>query len=197
MAISVPIYASAGFLSFLGGLIKGPSVSGSSASVINSQNMELLKAVVNPDPHSGKGGGDITIVADSALLAESGPNGSVADEDSFDESSQVSVYVVRSGDTLSGIAKMYNVSVNTILWSNDIKGGVIHEGDTLIILPISGVQLTVKKGDTLETLAKKYRGDADEIARYNGLALGQTLAIGSTLIIPDGEMSIANRPCRF
>jgi murein DD-endopeptidase MepM/ murein hydrolase activator NlpD len=56
----------------------------------------------------------------------------------------------------------------------------------LIILPISGVKHTVKKGDTLASIAKKYKGDAEEIQSYNNM--GAELAIGSVIIIPDGEI---------
>ena len=70
---------------------------------------------------------------------------------------RISVYVVRKGDTLSDIAKMFNVSVNTIIWANDLNGvRDVHPNDTLIILPVSGVERTIVKGDTLKSLAKKY-----------------------------------------
>jgi murein DD-endopeptidase MepM/ murein hydrolase activator NlpD len=60
----------------------------------------------------------------------------------------------------------------------------------LIILPVSGVERKVIRGDTLKSLAKKYGSDADEIAAYNGLDASAPLAIGSTVIIPGGELSV-------
>jgi murein DD-endopeptidase MepM/ murein hydrolase activator NlpD len=85
---------------------------------------------------------------------------------------------------------MFGVSVNTIIWANNLKGvNDIHEGDTLIILPISGVERTVVKGDTLKSIAKKYGADANEIAQFNGLDPTEPLEIGSTLIIPGGEIA--------
>ena len=77
-------------------------------------------------------------------------------------SDQISVYVVRQGDTLSQIAEMFDVSVNTIKWGNDLRSNTLKV-ETLVILPISGVKHTVAKGDTIVSLAKKYKGDADEI----------------------------------
>ncbi|MDD5050573.1 MAG: peptidoglycan DD-metalloendopeptidase family protein [Candidatus Pacebacteria bacterium] len=130
---------------------------------------------------------DITIVADS-LLPETGPSGSIADIDGS-ESDQISTYVVRDGDTLPAIAKMFDVSVNTIVWANDIKGGKITTGDTLVILPVSGVTYTVKEGDTLQTIAKKFNGDETEIIQFNDLPQDGTLTIGSDIIIPDGEIA--------
>lgn len=99
---------------------------------------------------------------------------------------EASVYVVREGDTLSQIAAMYDVSANTILWANDLaSANLIKPGMTLSILPISGVRHTVAKGDTLASVAKKYKGDESEIVAYNQLET-QTLAIGTVIVIPNG-----------
>ena len=103
---------------------------------------------------------------------------------------QIILYVVRQGDSLSQIAKMYGVSVNTIVWANSIKGA-IKEGDELVILPISGVSHTIAKGDTIRSVAAKYRADADEILAFNDMKAGDTLKVGSMLIIPDGEVQAA------
>jgi len=84
---------------------------------------------------------------------------------------------------------MFNVSVNTIIWSNDIRrGDLIHTGQTLVILPVSGVQYTVKSGDTLASIAKKYKGDLEEIKQFNNIADASELFVGATIIIPDGEL---------
>ena len=74
-------------------------------------------------------------------------------------SDQISLYVVREGDTLSEIAKMFRVSVNTIIWANDVSPKTLRPGEQLIILPISGIQHVVKKGDTLWEIAKKFYND--------------------------------------
>jgi murein DD-endopeptidase MepM/ murein hydrolase activator NlpD len=88
--------------------------------------------------------------------------------------------------------------VNTIIWANNLKGITdVHPGDTLIILPVSGISRTVVKGDTLNSLAKKYGADAGEIAQYNGLDPSAPLDVGSTVIIPGGELgSPAPAPVR-
>ena len=85
---------------------------------------------------------------------------------------------------------MFNVSVNTIIWANNLSGiKDIHVGDILVILPVSGTKRTVVKGDTLKSIAKKYGGDATEIAQFNGLDTSLPLEIGTTIIIPGGEIS--------
>jgi len=74
------------------------------------------------------------------------------------------------------------------------KGAALKVGQTLVILPISGVMHTVVKGDTLNTIAKKYSGDIDEIASFNDLKISDKLAIGDTVMIPDGQVSSSIRP---
>ena len=124
-----------------------------------------------------------------ALLAESGPSGTLADIPETPKSDRISIYVVRGGDTLSHIGAMFGVSVNTIVWANDIKRSVIHEGQVLIILPISGIQHTVLKGETLKSITAKYKGDVGEIAQFNNLNPATPLAVGNIILIPDGELT--------
>lgn len=156
----------------------------------NSQTLALLESVPNPDaPSLALGGGDIAIVDESALLAESGPAGTLADVEGS-KSDRISVYVVREGDTLSQIASMFEVSVNTIRWANDISSREsIQPGQRLVILPISGVQHVVEDGDTLAKIAKEYDGDPEEIANYNALDSGAALTVGTTIVVPNGEVA--------
>jgi len=177
----------AGFFSFLDNLFKG---SGASVkSLPNSQTIVLLEGTSCPDPTANTGGGDVTIVNQSALLPDSGPLGTIADvKDKKPNSEQISVYIVREGDNLSQIADMFGVSVNTIIWTNDLKrGSLIAPGQTLVILPVSGIQYTIKSGDTLASIAKKYNGDASEIINFNGLIDGKGLIAGEIIVIPNGE----------
>ncbi|MES2006566.1 MAG: peptidoglycan DD-metalloendopeptidase family protein [Patescibacteria group bacterium] len=152
----------------------------------NSQTVPLLQPATNIDPNPAKGGGSITIVNGAALAADTGPTGSAA-EAVKPVSTQISVYTVHAGDTLSGIAQMFDVSVKTIVWANDIVGGKISPGQVLVILPVTGVRHTVAKGETLASIAKKYKGDEDEILQYNGLESSK-LAVGDIVIIPDGQV---------
>lgn len=176
-----PLLATASIFSAF--LQKTASQSSASAAKFNSQNAPVLAPATNIDPRP-TGGGDIVIQDDVALV----PSGNLAGTsvEKRADSSQISVYIVQEGDTLSVIAGMFDVSVNTILWANDIKGGVVRPGQELIILPITGIQHKVSSGDTLATLAKKYQSDARDIAQYNNLPDDATLVIGETVIIPDG-----------
>jgi murein DD-endopeptidase MepM/ murein hydrolase activator NlpD len=87
---------------------------------------------------------------------------------------------------------MFKVSPNTILWANDIpRGTSLQVGQILTILPVTGIKYTVKKGDTLASVAKKYGGDAAEIASYNGI---DDFTVGDVVIIPDGEIATLPTP---
>lgn len=187
VVLVIPLFAQAGVLSIFTMLFeKSVSVSSAQSTNFNSQTIPLLQPAVNLDPNPARGGGDISVVGGMALQPADGPSGTLADIEEKPQSSQISVYTVRSGDTLSDIAKMFDVTVNTIIWANDIKGRAIHPGDMLIILPVTGLRHTVLKGETLASVAKKFKGDAAEIASYNEIS-GDSLVVGSVVIIPNGE----------
>ncbi len=189
LAFLTPIIVEASFLSSL--LSDTASVSSADSGSQNSQTMPLLTPAnnINPSPAVG---GDIALVGGSALLPQDGPAGTVADVINQPSTSQISTYVVRPGDTLSGIASMFKVTQNTIIWANDIKGGIIKPGQTLAILPITGIQHVVAKGETLASLAKVYQSDAHDIAQYNSLSDSDSLTVGNTIIIPSAEASVAS-----
>lgn len=173
-----------GFLSF------GKEIYESDTYGPSTRDIQLLSAIPNPTGNiASLGGGGISIIGD-ALLAQSGPSGTIAEIEGTKQSDRISVYVVREGDTLSQIAHMFGVSVNTLRWANDIRSSdTITPGEKLIILPVSGIQHKVKDGDTIKSIAKKYGGDIDEILNYNVLPSGASLAVGDTITIPNGEIA--------
>jgi murein DD-endopeptidase MepM/ murein hydrolase activator NlpD len=184
--LSFPVLANAGVLSFVQNLL---SPLGQTASVKSSQSVALLEAPVNIDPSPNTGGGDITVVGGSALLADNDPGGLSSNQPITPSSDQISLYIVRPGDTLSSIAKLFGVSVNTIRWGNDIKGNTVSPGQTLTILPVSGVRHIVKSGDTIKSIAKLYNGNVGEIEQYNNITDSTVLNPGDVVIVPDGEMN--------
>lgn len=189
-----PRTANAGLFSFIFDITgdkASADVSSNTQDIPNSQNMALLKATVNPDPNSQKNLENNSIISsENALLAEIGPAGSISDIEN-QVNTQISIYTVRSGDTLSEIAQMFDVSVNTIMWANNLtKNSYIKEGQTLIILPISGIRHTVKKGETIKGIVSKYKADLNEVLVYNDLSLNSVISEGDTIIIPDAEPDI-------
>ncbi|MFA7252370.1 MAG: peptidoglycan DD-metalloendopeptidase family protein [Candidatus Paceibacterota bacterium] len=190
-----PFISHANVLSFIGEMFSGQEVSAETETIIesNSQTMPLLVAANTPNP-TARIASDITVVDDEALLAEVGPSNTEPEKANV-SSDQISIYIVRSGDNLAKIAEMFDVSVNTILWANDLaKGSALKAGQSLVILPMSGVLHTVVKGDTLNTIAKKYTGNVEEIALFNDLKVSDKLLVGQTVMIPDGQVSSSIRP---
>jgi len=185
---NTPSVVNAGVFSFVVDLVNNKEAKIASLTLNdNSQNMALLKAVISVNSNSSVGGGGITIDG-SALVSESGPTGTIANIGEKSKSDRIATYIVRKGDTLGQIADMFGVSVGTIFWSNDIKqGDLIKEGQVLSILPISGIKYTVKKGDTLAGIVKKYKGDLKETIQYNAFSDDIVLAVGDEIIIPGGE----------
>ncbi|MEK7546372.1 MAG: M23 family metallopeptidase [Patescibacteria group bacterium] len=106
-----------------------------------------------------------------------------------------SVHVVQQGDTVSGIAKKYGISVNTILWANDLTArSVLRLGQQLTVLPVSGVLHEVKRGETLGAIAKKYDSDVDKILAANLVKSPTAVQIGQKLVIPDGRPAVVAAP---
>lgn len=154
----------------------------------------LLSAQQNPNPQSSRGGAEV--VVNDGMLVSSGPVGEdVIAASSKGVTGEISVYTVRANDTLSHIAEMYGVTTNTILWANDIpKATAIQEGQTLVILPVAGVQHVIKKGDTLSSIAKKYDGDVEEIMSYNQVTTDSDLVVGEKLVVPGGIVQAVKAP---
>jgi len=101
-------------------------------------------------------------------------------------------YKVQSGDTLSKVADKFGVSLETIRWQNSLTKDAIKEGQILKILPVTGVSHTVKKGDTVYSIAKLYDASAQAVVDFpfNTFSNDETfaLAIGQVIIVPDGVM---------
>ncbi len=190
-----PVSASAGIISRIQNLFYGTTVLAEEpAQEKNSQNLPLLKAQILDTKENGGEAEETPITPTGVTPLISGPMRDSTVEKAPPTDDTIYAYVVRKGDTVSGIAKMYNVTPNTIFWANDMsRGEALREGQTLVILPISGVRYVVKDSkDTLKSIAKKYKADVDEVARFNGITEDSKLAVGDTIIIPDGEMGSDN-----
>ena len=111
-----------------------------------------------------------------------------------DASDSVKVYRVKPGDTLTGIARTYGVSIKTIWWANNLKSkDRLKPGMKLKIPPDDGLLVKVKEGDSLDRLARTYDVDPTKIQEANGLG-DDTVFIGQTLFIPKSAGRIASVP---
>ncbi len=105
---------------------------------------------------------------------------------------QIITYQIQSGDTLSTVAQKFGVSVDSIKWANDLKRDSLTIGQSLKIPPVSGIVHRVKEGETVYSIAKKYRTEAQKIVNFpfNDFTDLDTfaLSVGQTLVVPDGIM---------
>lgn len=104
---------------------------------------------------------------------------------------KITEYTVKEGDTVSTIAEKFGVSTDTIRWQNDLKSkDAIKVGQSLEVLPVTGIAHKVKKGDTVHSIGKHYDTSAQGIVDFpfNTFVNDETfqLAIGQTIIVPDG-----------
>jgi len=78
-------------------------------------------------------------------------------EEGLRQRDEIVYYTVQPGDTASDIANRFGITVNTLLWENNLTAySLIRPGDKLSILPASGVRHKVVRGDTLAKIAKKF-----------------------------------------
>jgi murein DD-endopeptidase MepM/ murein hydrolase activator NlpD len=175
----------------------------------NSQNINILQANTSPvlvsmkdktqesktdtiDPNS-----NVNILSDNALLPASGAMDALGGDNNYDPSLEqgISVYVVHQGDTVEIVAKLFDVSPDTIYSANDLKkGDKLKEGDILLILPFSGVEHVVAKGETLKNIANKYKVDLNDILSANDLTIDDNLIVGEKIMVPGGNMPTISKP---
>lgn len=109
-------------------------------------------------------------------------------------SHDVQSYTVQPGDTLSTIASKFNITTDTVMWANGLSDEAsLKPGQSLAILPISGVRHTVAAGETAESLAGKFQADAQQIIAFNNAEV-TGLQAGASIIIPDGVIAAPPKP---
>ena len=106
-------------------------------------------------------------------------------------------YSVEKGDTLSTIANKFGISEDTIRWENSLDTDDLSIGQTVKILPVTGISYKVQEGDTVYTIAKKYNTDPQGIVDFpfndfTNETFG--LVTGQMLIVPGGSVESAAAP---
>src|SRR3989344_3450693 len=110
------------------------------------------------------------------------------------ERNQIVSYTVQPGDTLSQVANDFGISVNSLIWANNLKDSdYLGPGQELKIPPVSGVIHIVKQGDTIQSIAKKYSASEEKIIEFNSLPKDGFLQIAREIIVPDGKIQIAGQ----
>jgi len=93
-------------------------------------------------------------------------------------------YTVEQGDSISSIARKFNISLEAVIICNNIPNArELHEGKELRIPNMDGLGYTVKARDTIYKISKKYRVAEKLIRDANNINDG-TLKEGDALFIP-------------
>ena len=96
------------------------------------------------------------------------------------------LYSVVHGDTLTGIAAHFGLSMMTIWWANTLSSkDQLHVGQVLRIPLVDGVLYTAQEGDTVTAVAARFHADPAAVTTYNSLATGE-LTLGQQVMIPNG-----------
>ena len=94
---------------------------------------------------------------------------------------------MEGGDILGAIAEKFEISVSSILWANNLSFySTIRPGQKLKILPIDGLIYKIKKGDTLEAIAKTYQSDINDMVDFNKLTSIHDIIAGQEIMLPNG-----------
>lgn len=107
----------------------------------------------------------------------------VSSVNSTDDNIGDEYYTVKSGDTLWGIARKYNMSVNDLKSLNNLSSNNLSIGQKLIVSKASSNDYTVVAGDTLWGIARKFNVSVDDLKSLNNLT-SNSLSIGMVLKIP-------------
>lgn len=164
-------------------------------SQANYRDQGSLSPLVRGVDFIGSIGEGETTLSDSARIGTQEPQASGTQAQAeVPTRSGIETYVVQGGDTLSTIAGKFGLSLNTILWANDLTvRSVLQPGDELTILPVDGVYHSVASGDTVASIASAYGVGQDTVISHNGLINANALSIGDELLIPGGEVQVVTR----
>ena len=105
-------------------------------------------------------------------------------------------YTVKRGDTLYSIAKNNNTTINEIKKLNNLSSDTLSIGQTLILPSGEIIEnvttedqiYTVKAGDTLYSISRKYNITIDELKALNNLT-SNLLSVGQILKIPTSQIT--------
>jgi murein DD-endopeptidase MepM/ murein hydrolase activator NlpD len=137
------------------------------------------------------GQGGPILVDQAVVVVEANPYTTIPNR----QRREVLIYTVQAGDTLFGIAALYGLTPESLLWANydalQDNPHLLKPGMELKIPPVNGIVYTVEAGDTVESIAEKYKATTDAIYQdgfeWNQLKPGEQPQVGATLIIPGGS----------
>ncbi|MBR1403888.1 MAG: M23 family metallopeptidase [Treponema sp.] len=146
---------------------------------------------------NGQGGLEtpgIPLISEETLteMAQSEETGAV-----FNDSYNLSYmsYRVRQGDMIGRIAEQFDVTQDTIISVNNIRSSRLLQIGTYLKIPtMPGILYTVKKdGETIDSVAEKYKVDVEKCSSVNHVALDTSLEAGTMIFVPDAQLDWVTR----
>lgn len=102
--------------------------------------------------------------------------------------SDIFMYTVEPGDTLSTIAESFNLKKETLMAENNIwNPNRLRVGAQIKVLPVDGLSHKVKKGETIDKIAKTYKVEPEKIISQNQIEEDAAIATNQVLIIPGAK----------
>ena len=104
------------------------------------------------------------------------------------------IYQVQNGDTLASVASKFGISLDMLSSLNGIMvGSVLNPGDYIVVprMQVENpyfMEYTVKKGDNIYEIAKKYNIDSSQLLRLNGLNDTDIIYPNQIIMIPKNEV---------
>jgi murein DD-endopeptidase MepM/ murein hydrolase activator NlpD len=130
--------------------------------------------------------------ASRGLLAGSRSPTTVAAQDT----PAVQRYAVQKGDTLTTVAEHFSIAANDLAYANGIEdeGAVLSVGAEMIIPPGRGALYFVKEGDTIASVAAKFKVEQSVIMTYNRLYFEpEHFATEQLIFVPGAEVPAMKR----
>lgn len=123
-------------------------------------------------------------------------------QESIKPRDKIVTYIIQPGDTVSEIAKKFEICTESIVWQNNLSSANdISPGQKIEILPVCGMAHKVSAGETIYTIATKYGlKSAQPIVDFpfNNFRDDETFAlnIGDEIVVPGGVKPV-ERPSSF
>ncbi|RTZ02232.1 LysM peptidoglycan-binding domain-containing protein [Flavobacterium sp. RSP49] len=174
----------------------------SSNVIVYGKNLKISSNEGTVSDEVKKNSDPIQALSEKQIAASLEENAAVASTESK------AYYIVQKGDNLNTIAKKNKVTVaeiqqwNNLSDANVLLGTSLNMGSSnaaltndLTVTPVvKNIEYEVQKGDNLERIAKKFGTSASTLKQWNKIS-GQTIVLGSSLIVAKGEPVInTNRP---
>jgi murein DD-endopeptidase MepM/ murein hydrolase activator NlpD len=162
----------------------------------NSRSARWSKA----ETQNGVGGGtlvDAVITENDAALIQETENleAGVLEPEAFSKPRLLlyDTYTIQKGDMISSLAEGFGLNQDTLISVNSIKNTrLIQPGQVLKVPNQDGIFYTVKKDDTLENIAEKYKAEPEAIQIVNEL-FSENPRPGVALFIPGAQLDWTER----